>query len=298
MRQVGALFAAFVWILCWLIAPASWWLNERILDEQAFSASMQEVLGIHDVDTQVADHVTTEIMQDAHGFVDRTVPALAPQLDALLERAEPTVNSVVVEAVNSQIGQEAMLEVATQTQNAFVAWLDADSLGRPGLQADLDSGTATLDVDQLMAGRTVAIGPIDVPLDALDLPGLSVPVPLPPAWMRAPLNFVRSAFWPAVLGIVLSGAALAWLDRWRLRALGVAAVVTAAVCAITALVIRATWTLSGADSADWTVTRAVGELMVRPWLQAYVVVIATMAAIAVGAWVVERRRVVAQPSAQ
>ncbi|MGB3015546.1 MAG: hypothetical protein WBB41_13055, partial [Candidatus Nanopelagicales bacterium] len=74
MRIFGILLAALVWISCWLIAPASWWLNETILDEQAFAASMQEVLQIEDVDTQITNRATAQVMADARAFVDRTVP--------------------------------------------------------------------------------------------------------------------------------------------------------------------------------------------------------------------------------
>lgn len=298
MRKAVAVMAAVVWVLCWVVAPASWWLNERILNEQAFTQSMEEVLGLHDVDTQIANRISASIMDNTRGFVDRTVPFLSPEIDVLLDRAQPTVDSVVAKAVNSQPGQRAMLEMSTQTHNAFVAWLHGESLGQPGLQADLDSGRATLDVDQLLSGRTVSLGPVTVPLDALDLPGISVPVPLPPDWMRVPLNLVRSAFWPAVIGIVISAGVLAWSDRWRLRAVGIAAAVTAAVCAITALVIRSSWTLSGADSADWTLTRAIGELMIRPWLTAYVWVIGSMILVAAAALLVDRRRVLALRAAQ
>lgn len=288
---VGAL-----WLLCWVVAPASWWVNERLLNEQAFADSMTKVLGIEATSTEISGRVTDDVMAKARGFVDTAAPVLAPQADALLDAAEPTVSSLVYRAVTSQPGKRAMLEVATQSHNAFVAWLDADSLGQPGLSADLESGRATLDVDQMLAGETATVGPVTVPLDALDLPAVSVPVPLPPSWMRLPLNLARSAFWPAVAGIVVSGVLLAWLDRWRLRALGIAAVITAAACGATALVIRATWTLSGADSADWTITRAIGELMVGPWLSAYVIVILLMTALAVIALLVERRRTAAIPA--
>ena len=290
MRKAAAVAAGLVWLLCWVIAPASWWVNEKLLNEQAFQASMSKALGIEDVDTQIADRVTNHVMDSAREFVDTSAPAIAPQADALLETVQPTVSSIVLKAVNSQPGQKALLEVATQTHNAFVAWLDSDTLGRPGLEADLDEGRATLDVDQMLAGQSFTVGPVSIPLDALNVPGVSVPVPLPPAWMRLPLNLVRSAFWPAVVGIVASGVLLAWLDTWRLRALGIAAAATAVLCGATALLIRTTWTLSGADGADWTLTRAIGELMVQPWLTAYMIVVVAMVVVALTAWLVERRR--------
>jgi hypothetical protein len=224
--------------------------------------------------------------------VDRTVPLLSSQADALLDRVEPTVAGLVNKAVNSQPGERAMLGVATQAHNVFLAWLDADALGRPGLQADLDEGRATFDADLLVEGQSVMLGPVTIPLDALDLPGLTVPVPLPPDWMRTPINLLRSALLPAVIGIVLTGLALVALDRGRVRALAAASAITAAGCAVAIVLIRASWTLSGADSADWTITRAIGELMVRPWITAYLWVIAGMLLLAVVGFVADRRRLV------
>ncbi len=296
MKVLGAIVATLVWIFCWLIAPASWWLNERVLDEQWFASAMTQVLEIEDVDREITDRATAEVMQDARTFVEQNVPILSTPADALLDRAEPTVSGVVNSAVNSQPGQKVMLGIATQAHNAFLAWLDGDSLGQPGLSADLDTGQATIDLDQMLAGEVVTLGPVEIPLDALDLPGLNVPVPLPPDWMRAPLNFVRAAFLPALLGIAASAAALIMLGRPRLRLVAIASGLTAAVCAVTALLIQSTWTLSGADSADWTITRAIGELMIRPWITAYVWVIVAMVVIAVGALVWDRYRVVATES--
>ena len=293
MRIFGILLAALVWISCWLIAPASWWLNETILDEQAFAASMQEVLQIEDVDTQITNRATAQVMADARAFVDRTVPLFAAQADALLDRAEPTVQGLVNQAVNSQPGERVMLGLAAEVHNAFLAWLDEDTLGRPGLQADLSQGRAVLDVDELLAGQSVNVGPLVIPLDALDLPGLQVPVPLPPDWMRLPVNLLRSAFVPAVVGIVVAGAALLAFDRGRTRALAVAAGVTATMCAIAVAVLQSSWTLSGADSAQWTITRAIGELMVRPWITAYLYVIGAMLLITIGGLVWDRHRLVA-----
>ncbi len=162
----------------------------------------------------------------------------------------------------------------------------------PGLQADLDEGRATFDVDLLVAGQSATLGPVTIPLDALDLPGLTVPVPLPPDWMRVPINLLRSALLPAVIGIALTGIALIALDRGRVRALATASAITAAGCAGTILLIRTSWTLSGADSADWTITRAIGELMVRPWITAYVWVIVGMVALAALGFVADRHRLV------
>lgn len=179
MRAVGIVTATLVWIACWLIAPASWWLNERILDEQAFRATMTEILQIENVDAEITDRATAQVMQDARTWVADTVPLFATQADFLLDRAEPTVAGLVNGAVNSQPGERAMLGMATQIHNVFVAWLEQDSLGQPGLQADLGQGEANFDLDELLAGETVSLGPVEVPLDALDLPGLSVPVPLP-----------------------------------------------------------------------------------------------------------------------
>lgn len=293
MKAVGTVAATAVWVCCWLIAPASRWLNERILDEQWFETAMIKVLQIEDVDREITDRATAQVMQDARTFVAENVPFLSTPADALLERAEPTVSGVVNSAVNSQPGQKMMLGVATQAHNAFLAWLDGDSLGQPGLSADLDTGEARIDLDEMLAGEVVQVGPLDIPLDALDLPGLNVPVPLPPDWMRAPLNFVRAAFLPALVGIAVSAVALVLLDRPRLRLLAVASGLTALVCGVTAALIQSTWTLSGADSADWTITRAIGELMVRPWITAYVWVIVAMIVIAVGAVVWDRYRMVA-----
>ncbi len=293
MRVLGILLAALVWISCWLIAPASWWLNETILDEQAFAASMQEVLQIEDVDTEITNRATAQVMADARAFVDRTVPLFSTQVDALLDRAEPTIQGLVNQAVNSQPGERVMLGLAAEVHNTFLAWLDEDTLGRPGLQADLSQGRAVLDVDELLAGQTVQLGPLAIPLDALNLPGLQVPVPLPPDWMRLPVNLLRSAFLPAVIGIVVATAALIALDRGRTRALAVVSGLTAIVCAIAVAVIQSSWTLTGADSAEWTITRAIGELMVRPWVTAYLYVIAGMLFVTIAGLLWDRHRLVA-----
>jgi hypothetical protein len=186
--------------------------------------------------------------------------------------------------------------VARQVHNAFVAWLDEDTLGQPGLQADLGQGSATFDLDEMLAGEQVSLGPIEIPLDALDLPGIGVPVPLPPDWLRVPVNLVRSAFVPGVIGIALSATALFLLDRPRLRALAVASLLTALTCAVAILVINTSWTVSGADSADWTITRAIAELLVRPWITAYTWVIVGMAALAAGAFLWDRHRLAAARS--
>lgn len=281
MRTLGVLLAAVVWVLAWLAAPAAWWLDSKILDEQAFADSMEQVLQIQDVDTEISNRTTAEVMNSARTFVEDRAPFLSGQADFVLTRAEPVVSSLVNKAVNSQPGQKAMLSVATQMHNVFLAWLDSDTLGRPGLQADLESGQATLDVDQMLQGQRVTVGPVSVPLDALDVPGINVPVPLPPDWMRVPLNLVRGALIPSLIAAAAAGVALVWLDRWRMRTLAIVAVVTAAVCGAAALFIRATWTLSGAGEADWTITRAIGELMVTPWVTAYGWVVAAMALIAV-----------------
>lgn len=293
MRSLGILGAAMVWIVCWLIAPASWWLTERILDEPAFASSMQQVLEIDDVDAEITSRVTDQVLSDARTFVERNVPLLSAQAGLLIDRAQPTVSGLVNRAVNSQPGQRAMLTVATQVHNVFVAWLDEDLLGRPGLQADLAAGEATFDVDRLLAGQSVGIGPIQIPLDALDLPGLTIAVPLPPGWMRVPINLLRGALLPAAIGIVMAAAALVALDRGRLRALAVVSVITAATCGVAILVIQTSWTLSGAESADWTITRAVGELLVRPWITAYLWVIVAMVLVAITGLLWDRRRLVA-----
>lgn len=298
MRVLGLVLSTVLWIVCWLIAPASWWLNERILDERAFTATMQEVLEIEDVDAEITDRATAEVMDDARSFVDRTLPFLSDQTDLLLDRAEPTVSGLVNKAVNSQPGERAMLGAATRAHNVFLAWLHEDAVGRPGLQADLGAGEATFDLDTLLAGQSIPLGPVDVPLDALDLPGLSVPLPLPPDWMRLPLNLLRSAFVPALIGIGVSAGALVLLDMLRLRALAVASGLTALVCGGAALMIDAAWTLTGADAADWTITRALGELMVAPWITAYVGVVAGMLLLALVSLVWDRRLLVAtRPSA-
>ena len=293
---MGIVTATLVWIACWLIAPASWWLNERILDEQAFRATMTEILQIENVDAEITDRATAQVMQDARTWVADTVPLFATQADFLLDRAEPTVAGLVNGAVNSQPGERAMLGMATQIHNVFVAWLEQDSLGQPGLQADLGQGEANFDLDELLAGETVSLGPVEVPLDALDLPGLSVPVPLPPDWMRTPLVLVRDALLPSVLVMAASAVALVALDRGRTRALAVASGVTAVILAGAALLLKSTWTVSGADSADWTITRAVGQLLVAPWITAYVVVGAALAGLCVISLIVDRLVVSRRPA--
>lgn len=292
MRAAGIAVATVVWILGWLVAPASWWLNERVLDEQWFEQAMTRVLQIEDVDREITDRTTAQVLTSARDFVSRNVPALAGPVDSLLDRAEPAVAAAVGSAVDSQPGQRVLLEASTQVHNAFLAWLDSDSLGQPGLSADLDSGQAHIDLDELLAGRTAGVGPVQIPLDALNLPGLNVPVPLPPDWMRLPINVVRAAFLPALVAIVAAGAGLLALGRPRQRPLLVASGLTALTCGGAALLIHASWTLSGADSADWTLTRAIGELMVRPWITAYVWVMVAMAVIAVGALLWGRYRLV------
>ena len=296
MRAVGIVTATLVWIACWLIAPASWWLNERILDEQAFRATMTEILQIENVDAEITDRATAQVMQDARTWVADTVPLFATQADFLLDRAEPTVAGLVNGAVNSQPGERAMLGMATQIHNVFVAWLEQDSLGQPGLQADLGQGEANFDLDELLAGETVSLGPVEVPLDALDLPGLSVPVPLPPDWMRTPLVLVRDALLPSILVMAGSAVALVALDRGRTRALAVASGVTAVIVAGAALLLKSTWTVSGADSADWTITRAVSQLLVAPWISAYVVVGAALAGLCVISLIVDRLVVSRRPA--
>ena len=296
MRAVGIVTATLVWMACWLIAPASWWLNEKILDEQAFRATMTEILQIENVDAEITDRATAQVMQDARTWVADTVPLFASQADFLLDAAEPTVAGLVNGAVNSQPGERAMLGMATQVHNVFVAWLEQDSLGQPGLQADLGQGEASFDLDELLAGETVSLGPVEVPLDALDLPGLSVPVPLPPDWMRTPLVLVRDALLPSVLVMAASAVALVALDRGRTRALAVASGVTAVIVAGAALLLKSTWTVSGADSADWTITRAVGQLLVAPWITAYVVVGAALAGLCVISLIVDRLVVSRRPA--
>jgi hypothetical protein len=288
VRAFGIVVATLAWIACWLVAPASWWLNEKILDEQTFRATMLQVLQIENVDTEITTRATAQVMQDARSWVDNTVPVFSSQADFLLDKAQPTVSSVINRAVNSQPGEKAMLGVATSVHTVFVGWLNEDTLGQPGLDADLAEGQAHFDFDELMAGETVSLGPFDIPLDALDLPGISVPVPLPPDWMRVPLTLVRDALIPATIGIVLCAVGLVLLDRGRTRALGVAAGVTALVTGGAALLLQSTWSLSGADSVDWTISRAVGQLMVQPWITAYVVVVAAMVGLAVVSLIVDR----------
>jgi hypothetical protein len=288
VRPFGIVVVTITWIVCWLVAPASWWLNERILDEQAFRETMRQVLQIEDVDAEITDRATAQVMDDAATFVQDTVPLLAGPAQALLDRAEPLVAGAVNTAVNSQPGERAMLAMADQMHAAFVAWLEQDSLGRPGLEADLDDGRVRFDLDELLAGEQVALGPVTIPLDALDLPGLSVPVPLPPDWMRVPLTLVRDALIPALIGIAVGGALLVLLDRGRTRALAVASGLAALVVGGAAMLIRASWSLSGAQGADWTITRAVADLLVRPWLTASAVVVAVLAVLTVVALVADR----------
>ncbi|MEZ5185801.1 MAG: hypothetical protein R2720_08650 [Candidatus Nanopelagicales bacterium] len=292
MRAIGILGAALIWILCWLIAPASWWLNARLLDEQAFADSMTQVLQIEDVDSEITTRATARVMTDARDFVQRNAPLVSDQVDFLLDRAEPTVADVVSKAVNSQPGEKAMLATAVETHNVLLAWLDQDTLGRPGLQADLDTGHATLDLDQMLAGQAVTLGPVRIPLDALDVPGIAVPVPLPPDWMRTPINLLRWAFIPALIGIGGSGIALVLLSSARLRVLAVVSALTAVVCGGAAALISSAWALSGADSADWTLTRAISALLVRPWITAYLWIVVAMVVITLGALSWDRFRLV------
>ncbi len=288
MRAFGIVVATLAWIAAWLVAPASWWLNEKILDEQAFRATMVQVLQIENVDTEITNRATAQVMDDARAWVADTVPLFSSQADFLLDKAQPTVSSLVNKAVNSQPGEKAMLGMATSVHTVFVAWLNEDTLGQPGLDADLSEGQAHFDFDELMAGESVSLGPFDIPLDALDLPGLSVPVPLPPDWMRLPLTLVRDALIPAIIAIVVCGVGLVLLDRGRTRALTVASGVTALVTGGAALFLQSTWSLSGADSVDWTISRAVGQLMVQPWITAYVLVVAVMVGLAVVSLIVDR----------
>lgn len=288
MKPAGIVGATLVWLACWLIAPASWWLNEKILDEQAFQATMAQVLQIEDVDTEITDRATAQVMDDARNWVSNTVPLFSSQADFLLDRAQPTVSGVVNKAVNSQPGERAMLGMANGVHAVFVGWLNEDSLGQPGLEADLGQGQARFDFDELMAGETVSLGPFDIPLDALNLPGISVPVPLPPDWMRVPLTLVRDALVPSIIGIAVMGVLLVWLERGRTRALAVACGVTALATGVAALLLQSSWSVSGADSADFTITRAIGHLMVQPWITAYVVVVAMMVAGVVVSLIVDR----------
>ncbi len=288
VRPLGIVLTTLVWLVCWIVAPASWWLNTRILDAQAFQATMRQVLQIEDVDAEITDRATAQVMDDARAFVERTAPVFSAQADFLLDRAQPAVAGVVNGAVNSQPGERALLAMSAQIHTVFVAWLEQDTLGQPGLEADLADGRARFDIDELLAGESVTIGPLTVPLDALDLPGLSVPVPLPPDWMRVPLLVVRDAFVPALVGIGVCGGLLIWLDRGRGRALAVASGITAAGVGLVGLVIRASWSLRGADSAQWTLTRALGDLLVAPWLTAYAVVVGLLLLITAGSLVADR----------
>lgn len=295
MKALGIVAATLVWLVCWLIAPASWWVNEKILDEQSFQASMVKVLQIENVDTVITDRATAQVMDDARGFVARTAPIFSAQADFLLDKAQPTVSGLVNKAVNSQPGERAMLAMSSQMHNAFVAWLDEDTLGRPGLEADLNEGEARFDLDELLAGQSLSLGPLSVPLDALNLPGLTVPFPLPPDWMRLPLTLLRGALVPALLGIVVCGALLVVLERGRLRALAVASGITAMIVGVAALFLRGGWAVSGGDDPEWTITRAVGELLVQPWITAYAVVAGGLALLCIGSlaadrMVVRRRR--------
>ena len=51
-----------------------------------------QVLQIEDVDREITDRATAQVMQDARTFVAENVPFLSTPADALLERAEPTVS--------------------------------------------------------------------------------------------------------------------------------------------------------------------------------------------------------------
>lgn len=292
MKRAGTVCAVLVWIACWLIAPASWWFTTQVLDETAFTATMQRALLTEDLDGQITARATSQVIDQTRRFVHDTLPMVSAGVDALLERAEPAVTELVGSAVSSEPGERAMLGVSRQAHAAFLAWLDEDSLGRPGLQADLGAGEARFDLDELLTGQHIGVGPLQVPLDALDLPGLAVPVPLPPDWMRIPLTLLRSSLIPALVGIALSAAALVALDRPRLRALAVASGTTAVLCGAAIMFARISWRLSGADSVDWPIARALGALLVDPLLATYAWVAAAMAALTVVALLWDRRRLV------
>lgn len=144
---------------------------------------MLNVLLTDDVDRRIAARASSQVIEQTRRFVHDAAPAFAAGADALIDQAEPVVTELVGKAVNSQPGEGAMLAVSRQAHGVFLAWLNHDSLGPPGLQADLATGQARLDLDELLVGQHIGIGPLQVPMDGLDLPGLGVPVPLPPDWL-------------------------------------------------------------------------------------------------------------------
>ena len=123
MKVLGVIAAMAVWVFCWLIAPASWWLNERVLDEQWFESAMVQVLQIEDVDREITDRATAQVMQDARTFVADNVPFLSTPADALLDRAEPTVSGVVNTAfmMGGALGLAVLVAVSDSRFAALLA---------------------------------------------------------------------------------------------------------------------------------------------------------------------------------
>ncbi|HQR78756.1 MAG TPA: hypothetical protein PLT68_00905 [Actinomycetota bacterium] len=292
MRTLGALAAALVWTACWLILPASWWFNTRILDEDAFTGTMRQALLNDGVQQQITARATSQVIDQTRRFLHTTLPAVSVGTDALLVQAEPVVTGLVGEAVASKPGEQAMLATSRQAHAFFLAWLDQDSLGQPGLRTDLGEGTARFDLDELLTGQHISIGPLQVPLDVLDLPGLDVPVPMPPDWMRIPLTVLRWAWIPALTGIALSTAALLALGPRRLRGLAIASGSTAVLCAGSVVFAQNFPALSGSGSSDAGITIGVLTPLVQPLLTAYAWLTAAMAMVAVLAWLGDRHRLV------
>ena len=95
--------------------------------------------------------IETEVMlTHLSGIAATEGASVAPDALTLIARAaEGSVRdalSLLDQAIAHGAGEttavevRAMLGLATQAHNIFLAWLDEDALGRPGLQADLDEG--------------------------------------------------------------------------------------------------------------------------------------------------------------
>jgi hypothetical protein len=290
MRRAVLVVAGVIWTLAWLVVPTSWWVQAHVLDADAFEATVEHALQVEDVDTDITNRITAEAVEATKQFVAQTFPQFAGHATAMFDLAGTTIAGLVNAGVNSPTGERVLVSMAAGMHEVFVAWVDEAPVGRPGLQADFDEGRVELDVDEFVAGEDFSVGPFDVAFDNLDLPVLSVPIALPPEWMRAPVQVARDALLPALLGVTLSGALLVGLGRGSLRAVAAASLSAAAACAVALGVIAVSWRASSAS--DWAITRELTTLLVRPWVVAYVWVIAGMLLVAVAGWAWDRRRMV------
>lgn len=293
MRSAVLGVAGVVWTLAWLIVPTSWWVQARVLDADAFQATVERALQVEDVDTDITNRITAEAVEATKQFVAKTFPQFSGQATAMLDLAGPTIAALVNSGVNSPTGERVLVSMAGGMHDVFVAWVDEQPVGRPGLQADFEDGRVELDVDELMAGENFSVGPLNVAFDRMDLPVLSVPIMLPPEWMRAPVQAVRDALVPALLAAALSATLLVGLGRGSLRAITAASVSAAAACGVAVGVIAVSWRASAAS--DWTITRELVALLVRPWVVAYLWVIVALLLVAAAGWALDRRRMVGQP---